>query len=464
MRKYIVIVLGILLLLSLTALAYAEQPDVKLGGRILVRGWYFDNVGSVMFDDWKITNLPVKTKYQALYTTNAYITIDAKVAEGVRGFMELETTVVGTKKDVDLGVEKPNTGLYIWGGGADTKPAGELYFRQLWIQYTGSGLLGVPAGIKAGHQLLTLGEKQFLNHERFGDDAILLLVDPTKELHLAVGTAKLWEGEWTKHKDDIDAYILLGTYKLDKDNTVGLNYTLIHSDSLINKEVLAAIPADESPVSVDTLNLQNLGLHANGKVEGLSYAGEVDIQFGKVKGDGEVSKFRGYGIFAKLGYKVDPVNLRASFALGSGDDDYDNKIEEFVTLQGPEAVGPLARFVHYTQIYERTILTAAGYRNAGIANTTYYNAGLDITPVKELSLSLDGYILRATKKLYDCQSKNVGTEVDFKGTYKIAKNLSYFVEAGVFTPGKFYNFVEEGIGAPKKKTVTQAVHGLNLTF
>ncbi len=460
MRKYLAIVLGVLFILSFTATAFAihetgepaisKGAQIILGGKILVRGWYFDNASS--------SYLPTSTQSQALYSTNANIMIDANVSDNVRGFMELETS----------SGDNANSGLYYWGTGAvsDTKPKADLYFRQLWIQYTGSGLLGAPAGIKAGHMPITLGEKQFLCNERFGDDAILLWVDPTKEVHLVLGTTKLSEGTTTfgsiAHSDDLDGYVLIATYMLDKNNTIGLNYTLIHSDGI-----------------GDQLNFDNLGLHANGKVSGLVYAAEVDFQFGKLDGLGGAAdtKFGGYGILAKLGYMVDPVNLRASFAMGSGDDNTANtKNKEFQTLQGPDAIGPTARLVHYTQIYERTIRTAVApattgqilttnTRNTGIANTTYYNLGMDVNPTKEISLSLDGFIIRATEAWQLNQSKSVGSEVDFKGTYKIAKNLSYFVEAGVFTPGKFYTTGAAPVnGGLDKKTVTQAVHGLLLTF
>jgi hypothetical protein len=453
-KKYLAIVLGVLLVLSFAVVASAQdKPEITLGGKILVRGWYFDNIGSVTIDGETFNDLPIDAASQAMYSTNVYLTIDAKVAENVHGFMELETG-------------SATSGLYYWGKDSsnDSKADGHLWFRQAWVQYTGSGLLSVPTSLKAGHMLLTLGEKQFLNHERFGDDAILLTVEPTKELLIGLLTAKLNEGENNLNYDDIDAYVLLGTYKIDKDNTVGLNYTLVHSDG--NVPTLGAAP------NVDTLNLQNLGLHANGKVTGLSYAAEVDFQFGKAKdvlGSGEDAKFSGYGILAKLGYKVDPVNLRASFAMGSGDSDLDdNKIKEFQTLVGTD-YGATARFPHYTQLYERAIKTAAieqgltgNERTTGIANTTYYNLGLDVDPVKDLSLSLDGYIIRATKAWYDDQSKSVGTEVDLTASYKIAKNLSYFVQAGVFTPGQFYNFVE--FAGKDKKTATMAVHGLSLTF
>jgi hypothetical protein len=446
-RKYLAIVLSVIFILSFAVTAFAaDKPEITLGGKILVRGWYFENAGDY--------DLPINTESEAMYSTNVFLTIDAKVSDNVRGFMELETGTSNT------------SGLYYWGKNSsnDSKADAHMYFRQAWIQYTGSGLLGVPSGIKAGHMLVTLGEKQFLNHERFGDDAILLTVEPTKELFIGLLTLKINEGLTTIHRDDIDAYTILGTYKLDKENTVGLDYTLVHSDAL------AGATAPYAP-TVDSLNFQNLGLNANGKVSGLSYAAEVDFQFGKAKalpGDEDV-KFSGYGLFAKLGYMVDPVNLRASFAMGSGDNGDDpTKNKEFQTLVGGD-YGATARFPHYTQIYERTITTAAieqfsgNERTTGIANTTYYNLGFDVNPTKDISLSLDGFIIRATKAWYDEQSKSVGSEVDFKGTYKIAKNLSYFVEAGVFTPGKFYNFVED-IGYSGKKTVTQAVHGLLLTF
>jgi hypothetical protein len=139
----------------------------------------------------------------------------------------------------------------------------------------------------------------------------------------------------------------------------------------------------------------------------------------------------------------------------------------------------LARYVHYTQIYERTIATAAllqtlggsgnifgPHRNTGIANTTYFNLGADLAATQNLSLSLDGFLLRASKVggweelVGDDVSKSVGWELDFKGSYKLAKNLNYFVEAGYFSPGAFYEdtFVDD------RHSVTQVIHGLNLTF
>jgi hypothetical protein len=509
LRKYVFIALSVFLLLTFAAFVYAEEPQIKLGGRIMVRGWYFSNAafatngadedtristnaypGDVLAVD-TVTGVISKREPDdaALWTSNISLTVDAKVADNVQGFLELE---VANNENVQ-------SGLYVWGQGGgtsgttsplqgyDAKPNADMRLRQAWIQYTGSGLLGVPAGIKVGHQLITLGEKQFLNHERFGDDALVIFVNPTNETTLAAATAKLYEGIYTLPGDDIDAYVLMGTYKVNKDNTIGAYYFYANNSDM---------EATAGYAGFDGLSLQDVGFHANGMLAGIiDYALEVDGQFGKVKGfddspqhaDSDDLKYRGYAVYLRGGYNIPetPLKLRASFAYGSGDenagDEEDGKIKEFQACQGFDTEVNIARFVHYTQIYERTIATAAliqtvggsgaifgPHRNTGIANTTYYNLGVDLAATKDLSMSLDGYILRATKTggwaeylEKDSVSKNVGWELDFKSSYKLAKNLTYFVEAGVFKPGKFY---EDTGMVETKRTVSQVVHGLNLTF
>ncbi|TFG35783.1 MAG: hypothetical protein E4H45_02355 [Nitrospirales bacterium] len=464
---------------------------ITLGGKIIVRGWYFDNISSQGYglndDDVAVNTggLPVKTGSLAAYSTNAYLTVDAKIGDNVQGFMELETS----------GGESNKSGVYFWGT-YDTKPNTEMKFRQLWLQYTGSGLLGAPAGIKAGHMPIVLGEMQFLRNDRFGDDAILAWVDPMKELHLLIGTTKLNEGDITESKDDLNGYVALMTYMLDKDNTIGINYLLAHSDG--NLPSFYALDFDTDIISpvipgCDTLNFQNVGVHGNGKIAGVTYAAEVDFQFGKAEAVGFAddadtnpdAKFKGWGVFAKLGYMLDPVNIRASFAMGSGDDDaYDNDIEEFQTLQGTDATSSITIFPHYTMLYERAVRTAAvsaivstypggNIRSTGIANTTYYNLGFDVSPIKEVTVSLDGFLLFATetgawKDIVENETgervsvdDSLGWEIDAKMNWKLAKNLTYFVEAGMFKPGDFYKDIFES-GADE--TATTAVHGLLLTF
>jgi hypothetical protein len=495
-KKYLAVLLGVLLILSFAVTAFAEdKTEITIGGKILVRGWYWDNVTGISGSNV----LPVDGESAAIYTTNVNLTVDAKVADNIRGMVELETARGGSA----------NSGLFIWGDAArgyDSKPNADILVRQAWIQYTGAGL-GMPAGIKIGHMPISLGEKLFLNNERFGDDAILVWIDPTKEFHLAAGTVKLNEGDAFSHTDDLDGYVLIGTYMLDKDNTLGANLLWVHSDGNCPSSVADSGETDDdgNPIlitsaspNIDKLNIYNVGVHANGKVAGLSYSVEGDWQFGKLDALSQDAldakefpivfptadiKAKGWAIMAKLGYQLDPVGIRAAFAMGSGDDNaFDGDCKEFQTLQGPD-YNATARLVHYTQIYERTVRTAAASAaltttpggnttNTGIANTTYYNLGFDVNPMKELAISVDGFILRATKvgAWEDVVSEEVGEdvsiskklgwEIDSRISYKIAKNLTYYIEAGLFKAGDFY---KDAFGADKK-TVKQAVHGLSLTF
>ncbi|MEW6587474.1 MAG: hypothetical protein AB1442_17930, partial [Nitrospirota bacterium] len=315
MRKYLALVLSVLFILCFSAAAYAvhetEAPDeavvakgptkITLGGKILVRGWLFDDVSGVNGRNVVPDGDAGSTSF---YTTNVNLMVDAKVSDNLRGMIELETASGGSA----------NSGLFIWGDSArgyDSKPNADILIRQAWIQYTGSGLLGIPSGVKIGHMPISLGEKQFLNNERFGDDAIVVWVDPMKELHILAGTVKLNEGNIAESFDDLNGYVLLATYMWDKDNTVGINGLWAHSDG--------NCPSTDATVNVDELNFYNVGLHANGKIVGLTYGAEVDFQFGEVDDHvdfGDVDP-RGWAAFLKLGYNLDIVNLRGSFAYGS---------------------------------------------------------------------------------------------------------------------------------------------------
>jgi hypothetical protein len=149
---------------------------------------------------------------------------------------------------------------------------------------------------------------------------------------------------------------------------------------------------------------------------------------------------------------VDPLNLRASIGYGSGDNDpNDGKDKQFETY--------LDSVQHYTLIYDYNVITAAGRANSGLSNTTYYNIGLDVTPMKDLTASADLYILRASEintAVGGTDSKNAGWEVDAKAVYKLAKNLNYQVDAGFFKAGQLYG--------DKKQNATILRHMITLSF
>jgi hypothetical protein len=428
MKKYLALILGVLFVLSFAASAFAIHAEIPsetqaavakgttqltLGGELRIRGWYQDNITS--------GKNPLSTGSQAFYDERVRLSVDAAVAPGVKGYVMLETN--STTSDT-----------YTWGN-FNSKPT-DLNINEAWILYTGSGLLGFNSGLKIGHMPLALGQKEFFDHTKFGDDAVVFFMDPTKQMHIGLLTVKFSEnfsGIGNSNLDntnDLDGYVGLMTYKINDKNTVGINYTYLNcSDAGFSH--------------------QNLGVHANGSIAGFGYNAFGDMQFGK-SGDGTPteSDFGGYALGLGLSYKLDPVTLRASAAYGTGDDDAtDNDTDAFTTYLGADQ--------HYTLVYEYRVNSAAGTTATGLNNTTYFNLGVDYNPTKDLGLSLDGYILQASED--NAAGKDeLGWEVDAKIKYALAKNLSYQIDAGYFDAGDFYG--------DNAKGATVLRHSLTLSF
>ncbi len=454
MKKYLSVILAVVLVLGFSASAFAihasipaettavgsvKDVQVNLGGEIRIRGWYQDNITNAAGAN-ATTGFPYSGNSQARYDQRVRLAVDVKAGPNVSGKIHLETGSVGA-------ADGNSTDVTMWGalpsaeGGR--KQANLDTVLEAWIAYTGSGLFGVPAGMKIGHMPVIIGAGQFFDHRRYGDDGILFVLEPVKELELNLLTLKLREGAAADNTDDADLYSLMGVYKLDKDNTVGLNYTYINLSDTKTK-------------------FQNAGLFARGKMMGLGYRATADMQFGDIASiSGTKFKARGVGATLGLNYKLDPVTLRGSFAYGSGDSNpLDNKNKAFQTL--------VANVINYTVVYEYRVNSAAGGLGTGIANTTYYNLGVDYSPMKDLNLALDLFILRASKRSSPTPNtighdKEIGTEVDLKATYKVAKNLTYFINSGILFAGDFYKAASAGPASDPKNAIVFH-HGLTLSF
>lgn len=405
------------------AIVAKGTTQITLGGELRTRGWYMKNL---------VSGAPVDSSSQAFYDQRIRLSVDANVSPNVQGYIQLESG-----DSVDTDVTK-------WGNFNRHLPGFNIL--QSWILYKGTGLFGFGSGLKVGHMPLALGEKQFFDHTRFGDDAIVFFMDPTKELHIGLLTVK-FSGEGNGHRalagtgitanaitgkstdntDDLDGYVALAVYKLDAKNTVGINYTYLN-------------------LSDANFSHQNLGLHANGNISGFGYKAEADIQFGKTSHLGGEKKFKGYAVMLGANYKIDPATIRGSFAYGSGPKSDSDDIDTFIPY--------VSEVQNYTLIYDYLANTTAGAKGTGLANTTYYNLGADFSPMKDLKASIDGYILRASKN--PGGSKAAGWEVDAKIVYNVAKNLAYQVDAGFFKTGKFYG--------DNREDVTVLRHMLTLNF
>ncbi|MGE5300924.1 MAG: alginate export family protein [Acidobacteriota bacterium] len=427
MKKFLAILLGAIFVLSFAATAFAIHAEIPsetqavvakgttqitIDGDLRVRGWYTKNIDAAGF--------PVDSTSHAWYDERIRLGVDAKVSPNVEGYIQLES---GNEAG------SPTTDNWAWGTpGFNSMPGTTPRFLQAWLMYSGQGLFGFPSGLKIGHMPLYLGQKQFFDHSKFGDDAIVFFMVPTKELEIDLLTIKFIEGAKLVNGDDLDGYVGILTYKWDPKNTVGLNYTYLNQSSSGLKE-------------------SNIELVANGDISGFTYKASLDFQFGD-KAEGV--KAKGYGIGLGLGYMFDPVNLRLSAAYGSGSEDGTGE-KQFDTFLGSDQT--------YTLVYDYNVATAAGALHTGISNTAYLNLGIDFAATKDLTASLDGYIIRAAHAnpaIAGSSDKDAGWEADARVKYNIAKNLTYQVDAGYFKAGDLYG--------PDNKGATVLKHAIELSF
>lgn len=439
MKRYLALVAGLIFVLGFTAVAFAIHAEIPsdtqavvakgttqitLGGEIRARGEYKE----VDFDK--------DTPGDSYYDSRVRLSVDAQVTPNTSGFVQVEA---GDGKIADN---------YTWGAAYDpidpkkngakgiynvgNAKQGSFNVLQAWILHKGEGLLGVPAGVKVGHMPLALGNKLFFDHTKFGDDAIVFFVDPTKELHIGVLTAKFREGA-TNDADDANAYVGLFTYKLANG---GISGDITYVD---DQDTFAGAPAD--------VHFWNLGLRGDMKVEPVTIRADVELQTGKIVNTGGAEpKFKGYAFMVGADFKVDPVTLTAEFAYGSGQDS-SSDIKAFVTSLGADP--------HFTYVYEYRTKNAAGIQFGGITNTMYVKLGASAQPVKDLTASLNLFWLRANE-VPAGGDKDIGIEIDPKITYKIDKNLTYWVEGGYLMAGDFWG--------PNADDAYAIRHGIMLSF
>lgn len=436
MKKYLVLLLGVMFVLGFAATSFAIHAEIPsetqavvakgktqitIGGEIRARGEYKD------------VDFNTDTPGDSYYDSRVRLSVDAQVTPNTEGFIQVEAGNGDTADNYTWGVGNNGAkGIYNVGNAK----RGQFNLLQAWILYKGSGLLGVPAGVKVGHMPLALGNKLFFAHDKFGDDAIVFFVDPTKELHIGLLTAKFREGN-NNSADDSDAYVGLFVYKGQGFNLSGdVTYVDGQRDFGVDNNV----------------HFWNFGLRGDAKVDPVTLRADLELQAGKITGDPE-TKFRGYAVLLGADAKVSGVNVTAEFAYGSGDnDDTDNKIKSFVTSLGADP--------HFTYVYEYRTPNACGIQFGGLCNTWYIKLGASGDITKEISASLNAYLLRAAKTSNGVD-KEIGFELDPKIVYKIDRNLSYWVEGGYLFAGDFWK------GGDPNKSVDDAYairHGIMLSF
>jgi len=449
MKKFIAI-LAVLAVTGFSAMAFAA--DVTVGGSYEIRSRDFNGLN--MSKD-----VPVADSGNARDTqTRIRIDVNAKAGD-VKGKLQLEH---------DFGVGASDWGAFEnYSVSSSTTSAQDrregLGFREAWVMFP---LPGIPVTVKAGHQLLQLGNGWFFRSQHYGSDAWVVFND-TGPNHLGFVNVKISEGNLytaagvpaanntatnIAAADDADAYVIVDTFKLNDNNKIGADLTF-----LTDRRSALAFPGTST-------ELQNLGLNYNGKLGPLALKAELDLQSGKMKNvAGTDVKFKGNSIVLEGSFAMDPLTINVWLGRGTGNKAGSNDFDQFVALAD---IDP-----HYTFLYEYKIVTAAGSKNSNFSNTTAIGLGAMFNLSKSLSVGGNFWFLQATEKTNVASNVNanftdgadsdkIGSEIDVILNWKLYDNLTWNWVAGYFAPGDVYKGTYTPTGQEAGTEATTGIQGI----
>ncbi len=421
------------------------QTQITIGGEIRTRGEYRSNNGDFQDDG------PAGDDHNAAWDQRVRLQIDAQVTPNTSGRIHLES--------VNNNLDSLSQDLYTWGSNtsratgeykAGNQKATSLNILEAWIQHKGSGLFGIPAGLKVGHMPVIQAMGLFYDHRKFGDDALLLFIEPMKNLEIGALTVKLAENN-ANFSDDADAYLFYAGYK-DKEWNANLNV------SYVNDSRFAGVAGRSA-------DLWNFGLNGGVNISGIGFKGDINFQMGEDEApDGRTTDFKGYGGMIGAFFTIAPVKISIDFAYGSGDSNAtDDENKSFITSLGADP--------HFTYVYEYRTRNAANENFGGLTNAWYGKLGVNADLMKNLNMDLGLFYIQAVKKIdtnnpygfaNTTDSRSIGTELDAKFTYQIDRNLKYWVEGGYLFAGKFWKAVTGDANDPDDAYAIR--HGIQLNF
>jgi hypothetical protein len=370
--------------------------------------------------------------------------LNAYVTDNTMGRVQIESGSTDATDTYKWGCDGAHDSSGVYSGGGNCKK-GELRILEAWIQHD---FTSVPLGFKVGHMPIILGRGLFVNHTKFGDDALDVYMKPADNITIDLVDIKHSEGSTTSADDETDSYSAIVNFTSDMIN-VGGDFTWLRDKNFLGFD--------------EGADLYNLGVRGDVDLNMAKIYADVEFQFGDAKDDASDIKldFGGWAVVAGADAKLGEVGLNAEFGMGSGLDE-DKFVEDFVTdgdANFDMFVTSLSDTKKFTYVYDYRMMTAALDTNTGIANTTYVKLGANSNVTPDMKAGADVYWLRATQDVL--QENNLGWEVDGNLAYNIDKNLQYFVEGGILFTGDFYDKFDEDGDADNAYVVR---HGIQLAF
>jgi hypothetical protein len=425
MKKY----LAVIAVLALTMVSSAAMAEITFDGSIEFLMRSIKNT-----TDW---NDDTKTAgdYNLTYERVRF-GINAK-HDNVKGRIQIEN-------DWDIWGDSaaPLTG-YPASPGFETRPNNPLSFREAWLDFTIPGI--APAHIKVGRQFLQLGNGWWFRSNKYGSDAWVVGL-PGKNT-IAFVNVKAAENT-ASNSDDTDAYVLLDTFKIDDTKSVGAYIAHVTDRNGVWTTGISSALFGAS-VPVDETTLDNIGLWFNGKFGAVNLAAEVDYQMGEVKALGETTDIDAWQAVLQANMAMDALTLKATAAMGTGDDPNTDDWEEFIPFVDKDP--------HYTLVYEYYMRTAAGRQNTAFANTLAVGIGALYQVNKMIGVGVDGWWLDGDQEFSNnggTADSEIGTEVDVTLNLKLYDQLTWNTVVGIFMPGKGY---ENATGKADDATAVHSV-------
>lgn len=418
------------------SLVKSGKSQITIDGEIRIRGDYKNNIS-----DFKDKGASDNSQ---VYDQRVRLGVKGNVSANTFGVVELETKENGSTRGASS---------YTWAEDGTDKKQDALYIRQAYISHQ-TNALGTPAGFKAGHLVVKVGNGLFFDHSSYGDDGFVLWITAGPG-EVSFTNLKASEGTTTKN-DDIEFYVLGYEAPLSGVNvSTELTYVRSHSNALS----IGGRTYDEGE------KFYNLGIRADADLKVVKVKADVEFQTGEAK-DAAVTpkKYKSSGFAGLLGVEANagPVTIRGGAAYGSGDNSHSyNKDEGFRNY--------LTDNQYYTFVYGYSAIGASGTTHTGLENTMYANLGVTAKPMADLKVSVDGYYLKAVREVALMGStkkdKDLGYELDGKVEYQIDSNLAYFVEAGYLVAGDAYNRYDTGLAKNVDADNAYRVrHGILLKF
>ncbi len=407
MKKFLA-VFAVLALVCISSVAFAL--DTTVSGMISIRSRDYSNL-TLNKDDPTGGQVDTQEKIR--------LEVNVKASDDLRGKISIENywDTWGRLENYQGsgGNAAPNGTTSVGGDGPGQSQF--LKVREAWVSFN---LPGIPVNVTGGHQLLSLGNAWFLRSLYFGSDA-WVVANVTGPNTFALVDIKVLEGQAYNASDDADAYAVLDVFKINENNTVGIDV------------------ANVKTRAVSHVNLINVSLNYNGKVGPVGLHGQLDVQSGKVEDTPGEPKFKGNEIVVQGNIPVDPVTINFTVARGSGAKDVSGTTGLSTETDVNEFINFLDIDQHYTALYEYKIGGPCGL-HTGFCNTTALSAGVAADVTKSLNVGVDLWYLQATEKVFDVKNgsgttSDLGTEADLHVNWKLYDNLTWNWTLAYFDPG-----------------------------